>query len=362
MEPRCFAVANQHEFMDPRLTHQPHRRLNALTGEWVFVSPHRTQRPWLGKVEVVNSGQRPAHDPNCYLCAGNRRANGERNPDYLTTYAFTNDFAAFKPMGPDGGTQGEGLFAAQAHSGTCRVLCFSPRHDLTLADLAPADLRCVVDLWIKETAELGKNWRWVQVFENKGEIMGCSNPHPHGQIWASDYIPNEPAKEHLRQREWYAQNRRPLLLDYAQQELASGERVIAANDQWLAVIPWWAVWPFEVLVVPLQPWSRLVDLPAETRDSLSALLQQVLRGYDRLFGVSFPYSMGWHGAPFDGADHPEWTVHAHFYPPLLRSATVKKFMVGFELLAEAQRDLTPEQAAKQLRAACEMAGEPREIR
>jgi UDPglucose--hexose-1-phosphate uridylyltransferase len=344
--------------MDTLSTHQPHRRLNALTGEWVFVSPHRTQRPWQGKVEVVNSSKRPAHDANCYLCAGNLRANGERNPDYRTTHAFTNDFAAFKPEKPEDPASQDGLFSARTHAGTCRVLCFSPRHDLTLADLTPAEIRCVVDLWIKESAELGKEWRWVQVFENKGELMGCSNPHPHGQIWASDYVPNGPAKEDLRQREWYARDRRPLLLDYAEQELAKWERVIAANEQWLAVIPWWAVWPFEVLVLPRRPWSRLVDLPGDARDGLSVLLQQVLSGYDRLFGTSFPYSMGWHGAPFDGAEHPEWTVHAHFYPPLLRSATVKKFMVGFELLAEAQRDLTAEQAAGQLRRACEMRATP----
>lgn len=341
--------------MNQQLSENPHRRRNALTGDYVFVSPHRTQRPWNGKNEKTDSAVRPAHDPTCYLCAGNQRANGERNPDYKQTYAFTNDFAAFKPSHEDLVTSQPELLGAELHAGTCRVICFSPRHDLTLADLSPSGIRHVIDLWIKETELLGRDWTWVQVFENKGETMGCSNPHPHGQIWAGDYIPNEPAKEAARQSEWWTEKHQPLLLDYVATELAQAERIITANEHWVVLVPWWAVWPFETVVVPRQAWSRLVDLPDPARDSLAAVLKLLLAGYDHLFGVSFPYSMGWHGAPFDGIEHPEWIVHAHFYPPLLRSATVRKFMVGFELLAEAQRDLTPEEAARRLREACVLA-------
>ena len=332
----------------------PHRRRNALTGEWVFVSPHRTKRPWQGKVETVAPADRPSHDAGCYLCAGNLRANGERNPYYAGTYAFTNDFAAFVPEIATGVPDCHELLRGRPQAGTCRVLCFSPRHNLTLADLSPPELRQVVELWVRETQTLGRSWHWVQIFENKGEIMGCSNPHPHGQIWASDYIPSEPAKEAARQREWFVRHSRPLLLEYAHLELSRGERIVSANDEWAAIVPWWAIWPFETIVVPLKPASRIIHLSESARDQLTMLLKCLLSGYDRLFGVSFPYSMGWHGAPFDGIDHPEWTVHAHFYPPLLRSASVKKFMVGFELLAEAQRDLTPEQVAQRLRQACEV--------
>ena len=335
----------------------PHRRLNALTGDWVFVSPHRTQRPWQGKVEAVAASGRPRHDPTCYLCAGNLRVNGERNPDYTTTHAFTNDFAAFRPDTPALPPPEGELLVGRVQAGECRVLCFSPRHDLTMADLSPTEIREVIELWIRETTDLGRRWRWVQVFENKGEIMGCSNPHPHGQIWAGDFVPNEPAKEAARQHEWWMRHGQPLLPDYVALERTHGARVVAGNDEWTAVVPWWAVWPFETLVVPRRPARRLPDLDDTARTGLADLLKHLLGGYDRLFNCSFPYSMGWHGAPFDGEEHPEWTVHAHFYPPLLRSATVKKFMVGFELLGEAQRDLTPEQAAQRLRTACAEARE-----
>lgn len=333
----------------------PHRRYNALTGDWLFVSPHRTQRPWQGKVETVSGGRRPAHDPNCYLCAGNLRANGERNPEYTSTHAFSNDFAAFRPDASVTMEQDAELLLAQPHAGECRVICFSPRHDLTLAELSPFEIRGVVELWIKQTDELGRKWRWVQIFENKGEIMGCSNPHPHGQIWAGDFIPNEPEKEAARQKEWWVRRSRPLLQEYAQLELRRGDRVVAGNEEWIVVIPWWAVWPFETLLLPRRPASRLPDLDEASRAGLADVLKQLLAGYDHLFDCSFPYSMGWHSAPFDGLAHPEWTVHAHFCPPLLRSATVKKFMVGFELLGEAQRDLTPELAAQRLREAVQAA-------
>jgi len=337
--------------MNSVFTQQPHRRRNALTGEWVFVSPHRTARPWQGKVERTTATQRLAHDPQCYLCAGNRRANGEINPPYNGTFAFKNDFAAFREQSEL--VSESGLLAAQTHAGICRVLCFSPRHDLTLAHLTESELLAVIALWQCETAELGRQWRWVQVFENKGEIMGCSNPHPHGQVWAGDFVPNEPEKECVAQSRWFHERHRPLLLDYARCEIERGERVIARNDDWVALVPWWAVWPFETLLIPLRPFARITDLTSESSARLAAILKQVLSGYDRLFGVSFPYSMGWHGAPFDGVGHPEWIVHAHFYPPLLRSAEVKKFMVGYEMMAEAQRDLTPEAAAQRLRQAVE---------
>lgn len=335
--------------MESILQEKPHRRRNALTGEWVFVSPHRTQRPWQGKLEAAAGPTRPAYDPQCYLCAGNARANGLINPDYTGTYAFRNDFSAFLEEECRPSSHESQLLAAQVRGGTSRVLCYSPRHDLSLAELPLEDIRRVVTLWAEETRQLGCTWKWVQIFENKGEIMGCSNPHPHGQVWAGDYIPNEPAKECLQLKQWHERSGRMLLLDYAQLEIQQVERVVVQNDEWVALVPWWAVWPFETIVIPLRKASRLSELDGSARDGLAAILQQLLLGYDRLFGVPFPYSMGWHGAPFDGDGHPEWTVHAHFYPPLLRSAEIKKFMVGFELLGEAQRDLTPEQAAQRLR-------------
>lgn len=332
------------------LLDQPHRRLNALTGEWVSVSPQRNQRPWQGRVETHPPTARAAHDPSCYLCPGNLRANGERNPKYSSTFAFTNDFPAFLPDTPAGDAGHHPLLHATSHAGTCRVLCFSPRHDLTLAQLPQPQIRAVIEAWVDQTRELGQRWRWVQVFENKGEIMGCSNPHPHGQIWACDALPNEAVKELSRQREWLNREGRPLLLEYADVEGRAAQRIVAANDHWLAVVPWWAVWPFENLLMPRRHVPRLSELTSEERDSLADVLQRLLGGYDRLFETSFPYSFGWHGAPSGGGEDECWQLHAHFYPPLLRSATVKKFMVGYEMLAESQRDLTAEHAAERLRA------------
>jgi UDPglucose--hexose-1-phosphate uridylyltransferase len=339
----------------PLLLDQPHRRYNALTGEWVFVSPHRNKRPWQGRVEPAPAASRPQYDPQCYLCAGNVRANGEHNPQYRSTYVFTNDFPAFLPdMQPQDATQ-HPLLQAHVQAGTCRVVCFSPRHDLTLAQMPVAEIRTVVDTWAEQVAELGQRWRWVQVFENKGEIMGCSNPHPHGQIWAGDFIPTEVTKELTQQQAWAAAHGgRPLLLDYAALELESGERVVVENADWLAVVPWWAVWPFETLLLPRRHVRSLPDLTPTERDSLAEVMSRLLTGYDNLFEVSFPYSSGWHGAPSGSHDSQTTSgtqLHAHFYPPLLRSATVKKFMVGYEMLGEAQRDLTPEQAAERLRKA-----------
>jgi UDPglucose--hexose-1-phosphate uridylyltransferase len=344
---------------------QPHRRYDPLADRWVLVSPHRTRRPWLGQTEPSVHEARPPYDATCYLCPGNQRAQGDVNPEYANTFAFDNDFSALLPGGGAGaaGAPGAGdahgpsagLFRAEAVRGRCRVLCFSPRHDLTLAEMSPAAIAAVVDLWAAETAVAGAEYRWVQVFENKGAVMGCSNPHPHGQVWASSALPTDAAIEDRQQLAYAHAHGAPLLLDTATRELQAGARVVHQTPGWVAVVPFWAVWPFETLILPRRPVARLPDLTAGDRLELAAFLKVLLTGYDRLFDVSFPYSMGWHGAPFGGGepggagriDH--WQLHAHVYPPLLRSATVKKFMVGYELLAEPQRDLTPEQAAARLR-------------
>jgi UDPglucose--hexose-1-phosphate uridylyltransferase len=331
-----------------RLYEHPHRRYNPLTGEWVLVSPHRTRRPWQGQVEKPPAEKRPAYDPHCYLCPGNGRAGGVRNPDYDTTFVFTNDFAALLPDTPPASND-HPLLRFESPRGTCRVVCFSPRHDLTLPEMALPDIRRVVDVWAEQTAELGQRYRWVQIFENKGEIMGCSNPHPHGQIWTLDTLPNEPVKEEAQQRAYLAEHGRPLLVDYVELEAQQDARLVAGNEHWLAVVPYWAIWPFETLLLPRRHVLRLPELNDTERDALAAILKRLLIRYDNLFEVSFPYSMGWHGAPTGEGAYAHWQLHAHFYPPLLRSATVKKFMVGFEMLAEAQRDLTAEQAAERLR-------------
>jgi UDPglucose--hexose-1-phosphate uridylyltransferase len=335
----------------------PHRRFNSLTGDWVLISPHRTKRPWHGKVEPTAPKDRPRHDSACHLCAGNARAGGHRNPHYERTFVFENDFAALLPsVDASCGADGEvhELLGSQAVRGECRVICFSPRHDLTLARMETDAIRGVVDTWAEQSAELGRTYAWVQVFENKGEVMGCSNPHPHGQIWAGDFIPNEGSSEDAAQQRWYASHKRPLLLDYAALEDSRRERVVLGNADWLAVVPWWAVWPYEILLMPrARHVARLEDLRAEERDSLSEILKRLLTRYDNLFQTSFPYSMGWHSAPYLKNKEAHWQVHAHFYPPLLRSATVKKFMVGYEMLGEPQRDISPESAAERLRACSE---------
>ncbi len=328
----------------------PHRRFNPLTGEWILVSPHRMKRPWQGQVEPVPGDVCPPHDPNCYLCPGGTRANGEVNPQYEDTFVFTNDFAALLPDGKSQPDRDDPLFTWSGTAGTCRVICFSPRHDLTLPKLQLPDIRKVIDVWADQTAELGKQYKWVQVFENKGAMMGCSNPHPHGQIWASDTIPTLPAREDELQLAYLAKHGTVLLLDYMQRELELRERVVTENDEWLAVVPFWAEWPFETLVLPRRQIQRMTDITLPERYALADLLKRLLTRYDNLFGVSFPYSMGWHGAPFGGKTGTEhWQLHAHIFPPLLRSATVRKFMVGYEMLAEPQRDLTPEAAAEHLR-------------
>jgi UDPglucose--hexose-1-phosphate uridylyltransferase len=334
------------------LADHPHRRLNPLTGEWVLVSPHRAKRPWQGQVEDVVREARPAHDPQCYLCPGNVRAGGVRNPRYATTYVFDNDFPALMADVPAGERAHRGLLVAQAERGLCRVICFSPRHDLTLADMPPQEILPVVEVWAEQYLELGARpeINHVQIFENKGAMMGCSNPHPHGQIWASEHLPGEPAKELAQQQAYHAEQHACLLCDYLAAEEEQQERLIYANAHFVALAPFWACWPFETLVLPRRHAAALPALNADERLGLAEMLHRLTAGYDRLFGISFPYSMGWHQAPTDGADHPSWHLHAHFYPPLLRSATVKKFMVGFELLGNPQRDITPETAAERLRA------------
>jgi UDPglucose--hexose-1-phosphate uridylyltransferase len=327
----------------------PHRRYNPLRGEWVLVSPHRTKRPWLGQVEKTAPDNRPQHDPKCYLCPGNQRAGDRVNPNYDATFVFPNDFSSLLPDTPQAVSAPDGLLRSYPVRGECRVICFSPRHDLTLAEMAVLDIRKVVDVWVEQTVELGKKYRWVQAFENKGAVMGCSNPHPHGQIWASSYLPNEIAVEDREQRDYRQRGNATLLSDYVQRELATKTRVVVSNEYWAAVVPFWAVWPYEILLSPTRHVQRLPELSDTERTSLAEILQTLLIRYDNLFEASFPYSMGWHAAPNADGDHSHWQLHAHFYPPLLRSATVKKFMVGYEMLAEAQRDFTAEQAAQRLR-------------
>ena len=330
-------------------TDHPHRRQNPLTGNWVLVSPHRAKRPWQGQQETPDRSIRPAHDPECYLCTGNKRVTGEQNPEYTDTFVFTNDFAALTVDAPDAPASANPLFQNGSARGTSRVVCFSPDHSKSLPELSPAGIEKVIDTWSEQTAELGAKYPWVQVFENKGAMMGCSMPHPHGQIWANSFLPNEAATEDKHQRAYFEAHGRPLLLDYATQE-AGGERVVVETAHWLAVVPYWAAWPFETLLMPKARVARLPDLSEAQRKDLAIALKKLTSRYDNLFTCSFPYSMGWHGAPFSEGDQEHWQLHAHFYPPLLRSATVRKFMVGYEMLAESQRDLTPEQAADRLRA------------
>jgi len=322
----------------------PHRRRNLLTGDWVLVSPHRAKRPWQGETQAPAS-RPPRHDPDCYLCPGNARAGGVYNPDYAEPFVFANDFAALLADSP-APHAGDPLRPIAPARGEARVLCFGPDHDRTLPQLTDAERRAVVDAWAAQSAELGARWAHVEIFENKGAMMGASSPHPHGQIWASDFVPTLVATEDRAQRDWLAAHN-AVLLDQVAAAEADGPRCIEANAHWLAIVPWWAAWPFETLIIARDPVTRIEQLSDAARDALAVLLGRLLARYDNLFDTSFPYSMGWHGAPH-GSDDAGWRLHAHIYPPLLRSASVRKFMVGFELLAETQRDLTPEAAAARL--------------
>jgi UDPglucose--hexose-1-phosphate uridylyltransferase len=338
---RCFTIMS----FDP--AEQSHRRYDPLGDEWVLVSPHRAKRPWQGQQDVPDAGTYVPHDSACYLCPGNARVTGEKNPRYESTYVFANDFSALQ-QGAATPEAGDALFKIQAAHGESRVICYAPDHSKTLPDLSLAQIEDVISCWRNEAASLGERYTWVQIFENKGTMMGCSNPHPHGQIWASAHMPQIGAVESRTQRDWFAKYQTPMLLELAQRE-AGGPRVVVEIDHWLAIVPYWAKWPYEILLLPRFACQQLTAIEASQQSALAQALKNLTTRYDNLFQTSFPYSMGWHGAPFDGAAHPEWQLHAHFYPPLLRSASVRKFMVGYEMLAETQRDLTPEQAAEQLR-------------
>lgn len=337
----------------------PHRRLNVLTGEWVLVSPHRARRPWLGQVEKTPAVNLPQYDPTCYLCPGNGRAGGKQNPGYTSTFVFDNDFPALYLDGASGGeataeTKVElpgKLYQAQPVDGICRVVCFSPRHDLTFPELALEQAAAVIQTWTQQTVEIGGRdfCQYVQVFENKGEMMGCSNPHPHSQIWSSSVIPVEPMKELVAQEKYYHEQENCLLCDLLAEELRNGERIVETNEHFTAFVPFWATWPFEILLIGKRHTAYLSDLRQEEVTSLAELMRRITARYDNLFEISFPYSMGFHQAPTTSQAYPAWHLHAHYYPPLLRSATVRKFMVGYEMLAMPQRDITPETAAQRLR-------------
>jgi UDPglucose--hexose-1-phosphate uridylyltransferase len=323
----------------------PHRRYNPLRDEWILVSPHRAKRPWQGQEDAPDITTRPAYDAACYLCPGNPRVTGEVNPAYSDSFVFDNDFAALTADALVPQT-GDRLFRSAGACGEAKVICYSPDHAKTLPELDIRSIRNIIDTWAEQSAELGKRYANVQVFENKGAMMGCSNPHPHGQIWATDYLPQEVETEDRTQASWDGPT--PMLVELAARE-AGGPRVVVETAHWIAIVPYWASWPFETLLLPRFAVQRLADLEAAQRNDLALTLKALTARYDNLFQCSFPYSMGWHGAPYTDGTKDHWQLHAHFYPPLLRSATVRKFMVGYELLAEAQRDLTPEQAAEQLR-------------
>ncbi len=336
------------------LSETSHRRLNPLTGEWVLVSPHRSERPWLGQVEAPSSESQPAYDPSCYLCPGNERARGVHNPRYDSTFVFDNDFPALLPNTIKAELNEKDLIVAETESGICRVVCFSPRHDLTLARMTLAETRRVIDVWADQFSDLGERARinHVQIFENRGAAMGASNPHPHCQIWATSSIPNEPQKEQTSMRKYAAEHDQCLLCEYTSYEAEHSERLVLTNEHFQVVVPFWAIWPFETLVTSKRHLGDINALNSEERDALAEILGKITGCYDRVFNAPFPYSLGFHQRPTDGQQHPEWHLHAHFYPPLLRSATIRKFMVGFEMLGSPQRDITAESAAARLRELC----------
>ncbi|MCQ2375135.1 MAG: UDP-glucose--hexose-1-phosphate uridylyltransferase [Salinivirgaceae bacterium] len=331
-------------------TETTHRRFNQLNGEWVLVSPHRAKRPWLGQVEKTTPDNRPSYDPKCYLCPGNTRSEGAVNDNYTSTYVFTNDFSALLPNS-ETGVYKDNLLLAEAERGICKVICFSPNHSLTVPEMTVEAIAHVIQVWIEQFKELGSmNFiNHIQIFENKGSIMGCSNPHPHGQIWAQSTVPVEVSKEQAHQQAYFDANGRTLLEDYVALELEKRERIVVENDTFVALVPFWATWPFETMILPKRAVQNITQLTDKEQVDFADCYKRLTVKYDNLFEVSFPYSAGVHQAPTDGANHPEWHLHMHFYPPLLRSATVKKFMVGYEMMANAQRDLTAEQAAARLK-------------
>ncbi len=334
------------------LKEHSHTRLNLLTGEWILVSPHRMKRPWQGKTETVITEERPAYDPGCYLCPGNPRADGSMNPAYEKPYVFTNDYAALLADTPAGVFDERDLLVAKSESGICKVICFSPYHHLTLPQMDIADIENVIELWQDEYQKLSANTfiKYIQVFENKGDTMGCSNPHPHGQIWASSSVPLEISKETIQQKKYYGQHGRSLLSAYLEIELQKQERIVLENGHFVALVPFWAVWPYETMIVSKRQVQSILQFTEEEKKAFACILKELTIKYDNLFNISFPYSAGMHQAPVNDGAHDEWHWHMHFYPPLLRSATVKKFMVGYEMLANPQRDITPEHAAEKLRA------------
>ena len=342
---------------------RPHGRFNPLRNEWVLVSPQRTARPWQGQVDPPEAEVAPAYDPTCYLCPGNSRAHGARNPKYTSTFAFDNDFPALTPDNPQPEASGqslipkpEPLLTARPERGICRVICFSPRHDLTVARMTAHDIRGVVDTWSDECAAVAAHpWvRYAIVFENRGAMMGASNPHPHCQLWATEYLPNDPERERESFARYRVEHGSCLLCDYAAREAQLAERIVCENDAFVALVPFWAVWPFETLVLSRRHVGSIAALAGAERDALADVLKRLTTRYDNLFEAPFPYSMGFHQEPTNEAAGEGWHLHAHFYPPLLRSATIRKFMVGFELLGSPQRDVTPEEAAARLRALSEV--------
>lgn len=331
------------------LLNQTHRRFNILTGDWVLVSPHRTKRPWQGKTEKTNIAEKNSHDPNCYLCKGNTRANGKINPDYESTFVFQNDFAAL--IDGSKAIYENKLLLAKSESGICRVVCFSPNHALTLADLKVEEISSVVKTWQDQYSELGKisNINHIQIFENKGAIMGCSNPHPHGQIWAQESIPQEALKKSIQQKKYWTKNNKSLLADYLEQELSLKERIITENEHFVSLVPFWAVWPYESMIVPKRHLQHICQMNEKEKGAFAETIKHLTQKMDKLFDTSFPYSSGIHQSPTNDEDQSHWHWHMSFYPPLLRSATVKKFMVGYEMFGEPQRDISAETAAEQLR-------------
>ncbi|MFV0541287.1 MAG: UDP-glucose--hexose-1-phosphate uridylyltransferase [Aestuariibaculum sp.] len=336
--------------MDSNLQDYSHKRYNILTGEWVLVSPHRAKRPWQGQNETVNNEKRPTHDPKCYLCAGNTRINGEKNPDYDSVYIFTNDFAALQTDSETFNIE-DGLLIAQSEKGICKVVCFSPDHSKSLADMAPNDIEKVVKAWQHEYQKLGSNdlINYVQIFENKGAVMGCSNPHPHGQIWSQSTLPNEVSKKDTQQLLYFNKNHSSLLGDYLKQELNKRERIIFENDAFIVLVPFWAIWPFETMIVPKKHQTNITELENNDAFLFAEAISVITKAYDKLFNTSFPYSSGIHQAPTNRKDNSHWHWHMSFYPPLLRSATVKKFMVGYEMFGSPQRDITAEIATNMLK-------------